>query len=49
VGFDRYLGGMFATMQILRTADEHFGRLPEFPYLPRYCEHPSRQVRFLAR
>jgi haloalkane dehalogenase len=29
---------MFATMQILRTADEHFDRLPEFPYPPRYCE-----------
>ena len=29
---------MFATMQILRTADEHFADLPEFPYAPRYCE-----------
>ena len=29
---------MFATMRILRTADEHFTDLPEFPYTPRYCE-----------
>jgi len=29
---------MFATMQTLRTADEHFTGLPEFPYTPRYCE-----------
>jgi haloalkane dehalogenase len=29
---------MFAIMQILRTADEHFDRLAEFPYAPRYCE-----------
>jgi haloalkane dehalogenase len=29
---------MFATMQILRTADEHFTDIPEFPYTPRYCE-----------
>jgi haloalkane dehalogenase len=28
----------FATMQILRTADEHFTDLAEFPYAPRYCE-----------
>ena len=25
-------------MQTLRTADEHFTGLPEFPYTPRYCE-----------
>ena len=25
-------------MQILRTADEHFTDLPEFPYAPKYCE-----------
>ena len=29
---------MFAAMQILRTADQHFTNLPEFPYPPRYCE-----------
>jgi haloalkane dehalogenase len=29
---------MFAVMQVLRTADEHFANLPEFPYAPRYCE-----------
>ena len=29
---------MFAVMQVLRTADEHFAHLPEFPYVPRYCE-----------
>ena len=28
----------FATMQILRTADEHFTDLAEFPYAPKYCE-----------
>jgi haloalkane dehalogenase len=25
-------------MQILRTADEHFADVPEFPYAPGYCE-----------
>jgi haloalkane dehalogenase len=45
---------MFATMQILRTADEHFDRLPEFPYAPRYYELSDQDggaaiVRFLAR
>jgi haloalkane dehalogenase len=25
-------------MQTLRTPDERFARLPDFPYLPRYCE-----------
>jgi predicted alpha/beta-fold hydrolase len=30
--------GMFAGMQTLRTPDEHFADLPEFPYSPRYCE-----------
>ena len=25
-------------MQILRTADEHFADLPEFPYAAEYCE-----------
>jgi haloalkane dehalogenase len=29
---------MFAGMQTLRTPDEHFADLPEFPYSPRYCE-----------
>jgi haloalkane dehalogenase len=29
---------MFATMQTLRTPDERFPELPEFPYTPRYCE-----------
>jgi hypothetical protein len=29
---------MFATMQILRTADEHFTDLPEFPYAAKYCD-----------
>ena len=29
---------MFAIMQKLRTADEHFTQLPEFAYTPRYSE-----------
>lgn len=29
---------MFAGMQTLRTPDECFADLPEFPYTPRYCE-----------
>jgi haloalkane dehalogenase len=29
---------MFPTMQKLRTADEHFAELPEFPYAPEYSE-----------
>jgi haloalkane dehalogenase len=29
---------MFATMQIKRTADEHFVDLPEFPYAAKYCD-----------
>jgi haloalkane dehalogenase len=31
-------GGIVAAMQTLRTADEQFADLPEFPYTPRYCE-----------
>jgi haloalkane dehalogenase len=30
--------GMFAAMQSLRTPEERFADLPEFPYAPRYCE-----------
>ena len=30
--------GMFAVMQSLRTADEHFTDLPEFPYAAMYCD-----------
>jgi len=30
--------GMFAVMQSLRTPDEHFANLPEFPYPAKYCE-----------
>src|SRR4051794_1412546 len=30
-------------MEILRTADEHFTNLPEFPYAPSYCEVPDRE------
>jgi haloalkane dehalogenase len=33
---------MFPTMQTLRTGDEHFAHLPEFPYAPRYCELPDQ-------
>jgi haloalkane dehalogenase len=33
---------MFAIMQVLRTADEQFTNLPEFPYAPRYCELPDQ-------
>ena len=29
---------MFATMETLRTADEQFADIPEFPYSPKYCE-----------
>jgi haloalkane dehalogenase len=29
---------MFAGMQTLRTPDDRFDDLPEFPYAPRYCE-----------
>ena len=29
---------MFATMQVLRTADERFSGVPEFAYSPQYCE-----------
>lgn len=29
---------MFALMQTLRTPDERFADLPEFPYAPRYCD-----------
>ncbi|HYB36318.1 MAG TPA: haloalkane dehalogenase [Mycobacterium sp.] len=28
-------------MQTLRTPDDRFANLPEFPYLPRYCEVPD--------
>jgi len=28
---------MFAIMQKLRTADERFTGIPEFPYSPKYC------------
>jgi haloalkane dehalogenase len=34
----RQRSGIFETMQLIRTADEHFAGLPEFPYAPRYCE-----------
>jgi haloalkane dehalogenase len=30
-------------MQVLRTADEHFTNLPEFPYAPCYCEVPDQE------
>jgi haloalkane dehalogenase len=33
--------GMMGGMQILRTPDERFGDLPDFPYVPRYAEVPS--------
>jgi hypothetical protein len=33
---------MFASMQTLRTADERFADLPEFPYSPNYCEVPDQ-------
>lgn len=33
---------MFAIMQVLRTADEQFTHLPEFPYAPKYCELPDQ-------
>lgn len=29
---------MFALMQTLRTPDDRFASLPEFPYVPNYCE-----------
>jgi len=29
---------MFAIMRTLRTPDERFQNLPEFPYAPNYCE-----------
>jgi haloalkane dehalogenase len=32
---------MFAVMQTLRTPDEPFENLPEFPYAPMYCEVPD--------
>jgi haloalkane dehalogenase len=34
--------GMFASMHSLRTPDERFADLPEFPYAPRYCELPDQ-------
>jgi hypothetical protein len=33
---------MVGVMHILRTADEHFVDLPEFPYTARYCGHPDQ-------
>jgi haloalkane dehalogenase len=33
---------MFASMQTLRTPDELFADLPEFPYAPKYCEVPDQ-------
>ncbi len=33
---------MFAIMLTLRTADENFVDIPEFPYTPRYCEVPDQ-------
>jgi haloalkane dehalogenase len=33
-----YTSGMFPAMQTLRTPDERFADLPEFPYTPRYCD-----------
>jgi haloalkane dehalogenase len=33
---------MFAIMQTLRTADERFTGIPEFPYSPHYCEVPDQ-------
>jgi haloalkane dehalogenase len=33
---------MFAIMLTLRTADENFIDIPEFPYTPRYCEVPDQ-------
>ena len=32
---------MFAGMQTLRTPDERFDDVPDFPYAPRYCEVPD--------
>jgi haloalkane dehalogenase len=32
---------MFADMQTLRTPDDRFEDLPEFPYAPRFCEVPD--------
>jgi haloalkane dehalogenase len=32
---------MFTPMQTMRTPDERFADLPEFPYTPRYCEVPD--------
>ena len=31
-------GSSFATMESLRTPDDRFAGLPDFPYSPRYCE-----------
>jgi haloalkane dehalogenase len=38
VHYRNCVNGMFADMQTLRTPDERFANLPEFPYAPRYCE-----------
>jgi haloalkane dehalogenase len=35
------MSGMFAFMRTLRTPDERFRNLPEFPYAPNYCEVPD--------
>lgn len=42
MSFDSSLSGMFANMQVLRTDDDLFAHLPEFPYAPRYCELPDQ-------
>lgn len=34
----RWRGGSFTVMESLRTPDERFADLPDFPYPPRYCE-----------
>jgi haloalkane dehalogenase len=33
---------MLAIMRILRTADEQFADLPEFPYAAKYCDIPDQ-------
>jgi hypothetical protein len=40
--------GMFAGMRTLRTPDERFHELVEFPYRPEHCEVAGVVVRFLA-
>jgi len=34
--------GIFATMETLRTPEDRFTDLPEFPYSPKYCDVPDQ-------